>query len=82
MTGNLNMGGNRLIQSYNPVVNHDVVNKESLDAGLVLKTNVTTTTAIDGRLTTAEGNITLLSSTLGNDYYNKTTSDARFKPIA
>jgi hypothetical protein len=82
MTGNLNMGGNRLIQSYNPVVNHDVVNKESLDAGLATKTDTTTTTALSGRVTTAENNITLLSSTLGNDYYNKTSSDARFKPIA
>lgn len=42
MTGNLNMGGNRLIQTYNPVVNHDVVNKESLDAGLVTKKNTGT----------------------------------------
>ncbi len=31
MTGNLNMGGHRLIVSHNPVVNHDVVNKEYLD---------------------------------------------------
>jgi hypothetical protein len=39
MTGNLNTGGNRLIQTYTPVVNYDVVNKESLDAGLLLKAN-------------------------------------------
>jgi len=31
MTGNLNMGGNRLISSHNATVNHDVVNKEYLD---------------------------------------------------
>lgn len=37
MTGNLNMGGNRIIQTYNPQVNHDVVNKESLDLGLATK---------------------------------------------
>lgn len=42
MTGNLNMNGHRLIQSYNPVVNHDVVNKESLDVGLALKKNTET----------------------------------------
>jgi len=64
------------------VVNHDVVNKESLDAGLATKTDTSTTTTLAGRVTTAEGNITLISSTLGNDYYNKTTSDSRFKPIA
>ncbi len=39
MTGNLNTGGNRIIQTYNPVANHDVVNKETLDAGLATKTN-------------------------------------------
>ena len=43
MTGNLNMGtGHRLIQSYNPQVNHDVVNKESLDVGLATKKNTGT----------------------------------------
>jgi hypothetical protein len=42
MTGNLNMGGHRLIQTYNSVVNHDVVNKESLDIGLATKKNTGT----------------------------------------
>jgi hypothetical protein len=48
MTGNLNMGsGHRLIQSYNAVVNHDVVNKETLDVGLATKkTNGTFDTKI------------------------------------
>jgi len=42
MTGNLNMGGNRLISSHNPAVNHDVVNKEFLDIGLATKKNTGT----------------------------------------
>jgi hypothetical protein len=42
MTGNLNMGGHRLIVSHNPQVNHDVVNKEFLDLQLATKKNTGT----------------------------------------
>jgi uncharacterized protein (DUF2164 family) len=59
-----------------------VYTKTEADTLLVGKTNTSTTTALDSRVTTAEGNITLLSTTLGNNYYNKTTSDARFKTFA
>ena len=45
------------------------------------KTDTSTTTTLSERVTTNENNITLLSTTLGNDYYNKTSSDVRFKPI-
>lgn len=60
----------------------DVYTKTQADILLAGKTDTGVTTALTGRVSSAEDNITLLSNTLGNNYYNKTTSDARFKPIA
>jgi hypothetical protein len=60
----------------------DVYTKTEADTLLAGKTSTGVTTALTGRVSSAEDNITLLSSTLGNNYYNKTTSDARFKPIS
>ena len=49
--------------------------KTESDNLLAGKTNTGTTTALTGRVTSVEDNITLLSNTLGNEYYNKTTTD-------
>jgi hypothetical protein len=66
-----------------------VVNKESLDAGLALKTNTSTTTALTNRVTDVEGATILntdaiiaLSSNLSSNYNTKTQDTALFKPIA
>lgn len=42
MTGNLDTSNNRLIVQRNAILNHDAVNKETLDTGLVTKKNTGT----------------------------------------
>jgi hypothetical protein len=56
MTGNLIMGGHRLILSHNAQVEHDAVNKETLDAGLAVKKNTGT---FDTKIQTASTNAAL-----------------------
>lgn len=56
--------------------------KTEADTLLAGKTNTGTTTALTGRVTSVEDNITLLSNDLSANYNTKTQDTALFKPIA
>lgn len=89
------MNANKIQTSSVASSNYDVPNKLYVDTGLALKANVsdvptnTALTTLANRVTAVEGSssqnatdISTVSSNLSGNYYNKTASDARFKPVA